>query len=300
MNAHRSILLGILAATVVLTSAHATTGVVDNNSASATTESSEALISKSYDFLESGDSELALDGFNAVLKEDATNLSARLGQAMIFSDQLRHEDAFSSYDLIIKAYPNNAFAWNGRGLAAFNLEDFDEALSSFKKATSDQPMNGFFYESLAWVQLCRGDYSEAALAAKRAALLYNHNGETPSYPLLISYFANLSSGDKSEAAIALKYARNNKPANNQWPTPVFDYLAGIINAPDLISYVRDTAQETEAHTYIGLQLRSQDKAEVAKMHLDWVAQNGDERVFEHMLARTLVRKQADKVALLVQ
>lgn len=81
---------------------------------------------------------------------------------------------------------------------------------------------------------------------------------------------------------------------------MFDYLAGIIDAPSLISYVQDTAQETEAHTYIGLQLRSQGKPEAAQLHLDWVAKHGDERVFEHMLARTLAQKETDKVAVLIQ
>lgn len=299
MSVYRTILLRILAAATLLTAfkAVASSDVV---TASDLSESTRALITKSYELLESGERDLALDGFNTVLKQDSANLSARLGQAMIFSDQQRHEDAFSSYDLIVKAHPNNAFAWNGRGLAAFNLEDFDEALTSFKMATSDQPMNGFFYESLAWTQLCRGEYSEAATAAKHATLIYNQNGETPAYPLLIAYFANLNSGEQAEAKIALKYAQSNKPANNQWPTPVFDYLAGTIDASELISFVKDSAQETEAHTYIGLQLRSQNKPELAQLHFDWVAQNGDVRVFEHMLACTLAQKQTDKVALLAQ
>lgn len=251
------------------------------------TKGATKLVSQSFELLESGETELALEGFNKVLQEDASDLSARLGQAMIFSDQQRHEDAFASYDLIIQSYPDHAFAWNGRGLAAFNLENFDEALSSFKQATADQPMNGFFYESLAWTHLCRGDYTEAAASAKRATLIYNQNEEITSYPLLIAYFANLDAGDQGEAQLTLKYAQNNKPANNAWPAPIFDYLAGRLSAPQLISFVQDTAQETEAHTYIGLHLRSKDKAEEAQQHLNWVAVKGDARVFEHMLARRL-------------
>jgi tetratricopeptide (TPR) repeat protein len=254
------------------------------------------LVDKGYELFESGQNALALESFNKALKADTKLLSARLGQAMVLLEEQRHEDAFHSYDLIVKSHPTHAFAWNGRGLAAFNLENFDEALSSFEHATADQPINGFFYESLAWTHLCRGDFSEAARSAKQATLMYNQNGETASYPLLIAYFSQLEEGKKEEARRTLNYAQNNKPANGAWPTPIFEYLVGQITGPDLISFVTNTAEETEAHTYIGLNLRSQGKEDEAQPHLNWVASKGDERVFEHTLARTL--QAPKKVALL--
>ena len=269
--------------------------VAANDMAPSETAASQ-LVSEAYKLFESGETIQALERFNQVLEEDASDLSARLGQAMIFLEQQRHEDAFKSYDLIVRSYPAHAFAWNGRGLAAFNMEDFDEALSSFKRATADQPIDGFFYESLAWTHLCRGDYSEAASSAKQATLMYHQNGETAAYPLLIAYFSQLEADNQDGAKRTLKYAQNNKPANAAWPTPVFAYLMGQIDADDLISHVTDTAQETEAHTYIGLHLRSQGQADEAQPHLNWAATKGDERVFEHTLARTL--QAPEKVALL--
>ena len=269
--------------------------VAANDMAPSETAASQ-LVSEAYKLFESGETIQALERFNQVLEEDASDLSARLGQAMIFLEQQRHEDAFKSYDLIVRNYPAHAFAWNGRGLAAFNMEDFDEALSSFKRATADQPIDGFFYESLAWTHLCRGDYSEAASSARQATLMYHQNGETAAYPLLIAYFSQLEADNQDGAKRTLKYAQNNKPANAAWPTPVFAYLMGQIDADDLISHVTDTAQETEAHTYIGLHLRSQGQADEAQPHLNWAATKGDERVFEHTLARTL--QAPEKVALL--
>jgi len=255
-----------------------------------------AIISEAYDLFESGQTDLALDGFNEALADDADNLPARLGQAMVFMKQERHREAFDAYDLIVQNHPSHAFAWNGRGLAAFNLENFDEALSSFKQATADQPINGFFYESLAWTYFCRGEYTDAAVSAKQATLMYNQNGETPAYPLLIAYFSQLETGSKDEARRTLNYAQNNKPAGGLWPAPVFDYLLGRLSATDLISFVTNTAEETEAHTYIGLHLRSEGRPEEAQSHLDWVALKGDDQVFEYTLARTL--QAPDKVALL--
>ena len=50
-------------------------------------------------------------------------------------------------------------------------------------------------------------------------------------------------------------------------------------------------------TYIGLKLRAEGDKDSAQKHLEWVAQNGDKRVFEYTLARAL--KIHDSVVLLV-
>jgi tetratricopeptide (TPR) repeat protein len=252
------------------------------------------LVTQAYKLLESGDSAGALNNFQQALTENGEDLSALLGQSMILADLERHAEAYASYNIIVANYPRHAFAWNGRGLAAFNMEEFDTALNSFKQATAEQPINGFFYESLAWVQMCRGEFSEAAATAKIATLMYNKKGQNSAYPLLIAYFAYLEAEDQSNAQVSLNYALRNKPLNS-WPSPVIDYLAGGIVTSELISCVQDSAQETEAHTYIGLKLRAQGDENAAKKHLEWVARNGDRCVFEYTLARALNLK--DSLAL---
>jgi tetratricopeptide (TPR) repeat protein len=255
------------------------------------------IVSEAYKLFESGDSDGALKNFQLALAENQDDLSAQLGQAMLYAEMERHDEAFKSYDTIVQKYPRHAFAWNGRGLAAFNMEDFDAALISFKHATAEQPVNGFFYESLAWTQMCRGEFADAVASAKQATLMYNKTSESSAYPLLIAYFAYLESGDLRNAQYTLKYAAINKQPHI-WPSPVIDYLTGTLSATELISYVTDSAQETEAHTYIGLKLREAGKTDQAKIHLDWVARHGDTRVFEHTLARAL--NMQDSVALLIQ
>lgn len=254
------------------------------------------LVATAYDLLESGDTDAALAHFQEALSENNADLAALLGQAMVLADLQRHSEAFKSYDKIVKNHPRHAFAWNGRGLAAFNMEDFDTALNSFEQATAEQPVNGFFYESLAWTQMCRGEYVAAAKSAKKATLMYNKKRESSTYPLLIAYFAYLESGDPRNAGISLRYAAQNKPAN-RWPAPIVDYLTDQIDASQLISFVTDSAQETEAHTYIGLKLRANQLEIKAQKHLEWVARNGDARVFEYTLARALNLQ--DSVALLI-
>jgi tetratricopeptide (TPR) repeat protein len=248
--------------------------------------SASPFVTEGYAQLEAGQPKNALIAFGQALEADSNDLSARLGQAMIYAEQERHQDAFSSYDLIVQRYPQHAFAWNGRGLAAFNLEDFDTALTSFQMATVDQPVNGFFYESLAWTQMCRGEFTDAAESAKKASLMYSQKGEVSAYPLLIAYFSYHESGDAKNALRTLNYANKNKPVN-QWPAPVIDFLSEKIDESDLISFVTNSAEETEAHTYIGLYLRLLGETDEASQHLKWVSRYGDPQVFEYTLARAI-------------
>ncbi len=245
-------------------------------------------VSEGFRQFEAGRPANALDAFRKALQDNANDLSALLGKAMVYSEQQMYEAAFDSYDAVVQRYPRHAFAWNGRGLAAFNLGNFDEALDSFEEATADRPVNGFFYESLAWTRMCRGEFPEAAESAKTAMLMYQREGETSLYPLLIAYFSYLEAGDEANAARSLRYALNNAE-NGEWPTPVLAYLAGEIDIPGLISFVSNRAEETEARTYIGLKLRADGRFSNAARQLDWVSERGDPRVFEYTLARTLGR-----------
>lgn len=246
--------------------------------------SANPLLSEGYVHLQAGQLDQALLAFDQVLQTDADDLSARLGQAMIYAGQERHQDAFIAYDSIVRDHPKYRMAWHARGLAAFNLEDFDTALNSFQMATMDQPVNGYFYESLGWVYMCLGDFAAAAAAAEEASKMYAYEGETSLYSLLIGYFCYHELGDRVNAVRMLKYANRNKPLN-QWPAPVIDYVSKTIDQSELISHVTNRAQETEAHTYIGLHLRLLGQHDAANQHFNWVSRHGDPKVFEYTLAR---------------
>ncbi|MEN8662163.1 MAG: tetratricopeptide repeat protein [Lentimonas sp.] len=258
--------------------------------------SDNPFVTEGYVQLQAGNTEVALEAFDQALKSNAHELSALLGKAMIYAGLLEHEKAFASYNTIIQQHPRHIDAWSGRGLAAFNLGDFDEALSSFEQAIADQPVNGFYYESLAWTRMCRGEFKQAAATAKTATLMYGRKGETSIYPLLIAYFAYLETDDSESAQRTLTFAQKNRPVN-QWPAPIVDYLSNKIDEDSLISFVMDSAQETEAHTYIGLKLRQEQQFEAAENHLNWVSAHGDPRVFEQSLARTFQLR--NSVAILV-
>jgi tetratricopeptide (TPR) repeat protein len=242
-------------------------------------------VDAAFQLLNQGETQNALMGFQNALEADQNNLQACLGQAMIFNKLERYPEAFAAYDSLTERLPQNAFAWNGRGLAAFNLEQFDEALNSFQNASEMTP-SGHHFESLAWTQMCRGEFNEAAESAKRANLFYTREGEQTLYPLLLAYFAHLEAGEAEHARRTLDYTLANLPRTG-WPLPVLHFIIGKSDAAELISHVRTAAQETEAHTYLGLYWRAQNAPEIAKQHLDWVRQNGDASVFEYILARAL-------------
>ena len=242
-------------------------------------------IDQSFELLNQGKTQKALESFQIILESDPSNLQAQLGEAMIFNKLERYPEAFAAYDHLTEQLPTNSFAWNGRGLAAFNLGRFDAALDSFRFASEMTP-TGYHYESLAWTYMCRGEFDLAAQNAKRANLLYTRNGEQTLYPLLLAYFAHLEAEDLASAQKTLNYSLANLPRTG-WPLPVLHFIIGKINTAELISHIRNSAQETEVHTYLGLYWRAQGEYETAAKHLDWVRKKGDPSVFEFVLARAL-------------
>lgn len=247
----------------------------------------EQVVAQAYAQVEAGRSADAVKLFKEALGLNADYLPAKLGLAVTYSEQARHLEAFQIFDQVTQSQPDNAYAWNGRGIASFNLERFEEAVASLERSIVDQPVNGFFYESLAWTYMCLGDFRQALDTAKIATLMYDKKSESAAYPLLIAYFSGLETGDSASAKRALDYALRNKPPLNPWPHPVFDFLSDKIDQVELISLVSNTAEETEAHAYIGLKSRARGEAAIASKHLDWVATKGDPRVFEYTLARVL-------------
>lgn len=264
------------------------TGAVQLDSLDQSPELIEQLMSEALQQLDGGDSEEALICFKQVIAQDHHHIPALLGAAMVYADREQHTLAFEFYEKVVALEPQHAMAWNGRGLAAFNLERMDEAIASFESSVADQPVNGFFYESLAWAQMCANNAASAIQSAKESLLMYSQTDASSIYPTLIIYFCSLELNDLKNAQRALRYAvKNHQP--KQWPAPVIYYLNDSIDSCELLSCVLNSAEETEAHVYIGLRLLHENEPEQARLHLQWAAEYGDAAVFEYSLARSLVK-----------
>jgi tetratricopeptide (TPR) repeat protein len=262
-------------------------------------EKIELLMTEALQHLDDGDADAALLDFKQVIAQDHQYLPALLGAAMVYADQEQHALAFEFYDQVLVQQPQHAMAWNGRGLAAFNLERMDEAIVSFERSVADQPVNGFLYEALAWAQMCARDAASAIQSAKESLLMYSQTDADSIYPTLIIYFCSLELNDLKNAQRALRYAvKNHQP--KQWPAPVIYYLNDSIDSRELLSCVVNSAEETEAHVYIGLRLMHENEPEQAHRHLQWAAEHGDPAVFEYSLARSLVKFSASILTTQIQ
>lgn len=259
----------------------------------------ESLMADALAQLDSGHTDEALAGFEQVIALDHHYVPALLGAAMVCADKEQHERAFEFYEQVVSLEPKHAIAWNGRGLAAFNLERMDEAVASFERSVEDQPINGFFYEALAWGEMCANKTASAIESAKESLLMYSQTDASSIYPTLIIYFCALELNDIKNAQRALRYAvKNHEP--KQWPAPVIYYLNDSIDSRELLSCVVNSAEETEAHVYIGLRLLHENQPDQALLHLQWAAEFGDAAVFEYSLAKCLVKPQSSSLTTQVE
>jgi len=71
---------------------------------------------------------------------------------------------------------------------------------------------------------------------------------------------------------------------SDWVQNVFRFLKGDLPAERLIKLAPNKPKETEAHTYVALDLAGRGQRAQAIQHLQWVVDHGSNSVYEYRVA----------------
>lgn len=74
----------------------------------------------------------------------------------------------------------------------------------------------------------------------------------------------------------LATARKSMDQSSRWPKPLLEYLAGNINADNLLKQSLSRQSQTEAHCIIGIDRLQKHDLKSAKENLSWVTTHGDD------------------------
>lgn len=103
------------------------------------------------------------------------------------------------------------------------------------------------------------------------------------YMALAIYFGLKQAQQNASDDKAMEEALTRLDAG-EWPYPVFKYLHRDITAQQLLDLAIDNDKQTEAHTYIGLDLSMAGRRDEALEHLRWVRDKGNGDFVEYPLA----------------
>lgn len=228
--------------------------------------------------------DLALADFNRALQLRPGIPQAHNGRGWVYHQQRLFHKAIDEYTTAIRLNPNYATAYCNRGVAYAHIGKYDLAIEDDTKALELDPnLNDEIYRSRALAYFYKNEgenaYRDIVTYLKRNGL----KGGAAPYGIMIGYLGLRKTGNTELAGSFLKeWLKLLDP--EAWSTQILKYFDGQMTAEELLALADDNDKLTEAHTYIGEVLLSENKKAEAFEHFDWVRQNGNETFIEYTIA----------------
>ena len=243
----------------------------------------QCLISRAELGLHAGKTEEAkqlLDRFDRATSDDF-DLQMAAGSCRRRLEQT--QEAISCFRRAALLAPGAQAPYREIGKAHLDEGHVEMALSEFRRLDDSDPQNvmAHYLTSTLMLRLRRG--TEAAREAAMFLRRHRQPDARSGYALLFIFLGNLQSNDRQAALNALEEYAEWQPAED-WPRAILDYACGRLGAPALLEAATDNARETEARTYIGLDLLYTGRADEAIPHLEWVREHGNSTFVEYHLA----------------
>jgi tetratricopeptide (TPR) repeat protein len=244
-------------------------------------------------------------GFKAQAKNDyetASRLDQQLiarygGPAKLLDDMGRQSLAIrDEKKLLLHPDPNAVEAHLEQGSALRSRGDWRGAILEFSRAIEKDPSRADAYVARGWARLCAGD----AGAQTDARMYVNQKGwrdRLSPYMAILGFLGSRQAGKESDAQVFLDEAIASA-AHEAWPLPVLRYLRHELSTQTLLEAAASETQQTEAHTFVALELLHRGDRKKAREHLNWVRESGAMRSIATDLAKaTLARLEYPEHAL---
>lgn len=230
------------------------------------------------------------DYTKAIMLEKGNPLSYMWYEARGNCYALTGQDALAVHDFTeaIAMQPDYMPTRYARGRSLNVLKRYQEALYDFNHVIKTQPSwNYEVYYSRAVANLCLGDPKSAATDFRQFLQSDNWQGKTSPYAVLLGYVAYQVSGNL-HAAKELLSAAEQRLKNPLWPQPILNYLLDKETPENVVSQAPNLEGLTEAHWFIGARYVFEGKTQQAIGHLQWVVQNGERKILDYDLAKSLL------------
>ena len=206
-------------------------------------------------------------------------------RARALSRLQRFKEARGAFDLAMECAPKRQEALAGGAFARMMIGDADGALRDAKRMAEDA--DSAMLRAWTFLELAR--YEEAGGIAR--GMLRRADWKLPAtpYAAIIAALADGSRGQTQEAQAVLAEAAGKLEAA-RWPAPVIAFLRGHQSGEALLAAAKDNGQQTEAHTYIGLQAAMSGRRDEALEHLGWVRDHGEKDFAEFTQSLATLRR----------
>ena len=196
----------------------------------------------------------------------------------------RYADAIEPFKACLQIDPNHKSARFNLAIDYSKTGHYSEAVDSLTQYLELAPdeTNGLVNRS--WNYIYLGNSGKAAaLDAQRYLKLYGWRTNPSAYQAIVSIIGYRSAGMDAEAKASVEQAQKRLEPGT-WQYNLIRFFAGEITGDELLKIASKNDERTEAHAYIGEDLRLKGFTEEPKTHFQWVKQYGNGTFVEYTLA----------------
>lgn len=233
---------------------------------------------------DSGKFEEAIAYFKKASELEPRNPAEFFNIGLTYSRMGRFAEAIEPFKTCLTMKPGHAGARLDLGIAYSKTGHYADAVDSFTKFLELVPDEraGLINRCLNYLYLGNSG-REAAMDAQKYLKLYGWRTAPSAYQAIVAVIGYREAGMEREAQVALDEAQKNIDPRS-WAFNIVRYVAGDITSGDLLKLAANNDQRTEAHAYIGVDLRIKGHADEAKPHFQWVKDYGNGTFVEYTLA----------------
>jgi lipoprotein NlpI len=230
----------------------------------------------------------AIPSFDKAIRLNASFAAAYNGRGIALHEIGQHEQAIKNYGEAIRLNERFAEAYYNRGNAYSDLGQYDRAVNDYSQAIRlNADYSGAYYNrAIAYIFLAQGD---AAADARSYLNLKGWKDERSQYMVIFGHLSERRERKDTQGRQILADAATNCDTS-VWPYPVIRYLGREISSEDLLAAATDRDKQTEARTYIGLDLSLSEKRDEALTYLQWVRDSGNKDFAEYGFAVAELRR----------
>ena len=220
----------------------------------------------------------ALADFNKSISIDSKNPFVYEQRGNVYFEKLDFEKAHRDYSDAIRLDPKSSYAYGSRGRNWFAKKDYAKAEDDFDQALHFDPESVWNFLMRGVVRSERKQFDKALADLDRVVAPSTH----APYARIIG---NLTARKMGDEKAAKRYLENSeRAASDEWPAPVLRYLQGELTEAQLLKAAKTNDQQTEARSYLAMDLLIRGKKDDALPHLRWVKTNGNRLYIEYLMA----------------
>jgi tetratricopeptide (TPR) repeat protein len=231
--------------------------------------------------------EEALDLLEAAVAEAPAVPRALANYAYALSLQGEWKKAAELYLKTIPLQPGWARLYAEFAGVQTELGMAQEAEDSLRRAAALNPGDFSFFAGRSFDYLRYGRGSLAVFSAGNYLKQLFWNSEHSLYMAIVEHFGARMAGQPDRSSTILEKALKATDPE-RWPYPVIQFLSRKIGEKELLALARDKDQQTEARTYLALDLILGGTPTPALPHLTWVREKGNRDFEEYFLAMALL------------